>query len=154
MEEGKWYPTVIPLMDGTFVLMSGFRDLDPKVVEPNDDDDMHKFEITAVVEYFDYRKLPNQTDAWSYRDVKEVESSPFTTKLPDEWREGKVCKNSKDFDSYDEHPRVCETYEYDAFKLYPRAYLMPDGERIFFSRDGDFNSKFRKTLWFVRLLIR
>ena len=46
--------------------------------------------------------------------------------------------------------KQCDAYKKDAFKLYPRAVLLPDGEHIFFTRDGDYNSLREATGMFIR----
>lgn len=164
MTEGRWYPNAVPLMDGRLVIVSkyitlavreccqlfhcrcpypsfclsggfiGFKD-----TATEGDGDMYQFEINKGVEFFDYRQFYafGSDAAWKYVNVSDKENSPFSTSLPlVDQTEAANCEDA----TTELKLRECTDYKFDAFKLYPRMYLMPDGERIFFTRDGDYNS--------------
>jgi hypothetical protein len=136
MKRGRWYPSIVPLMDGRFVIIGGFVDFEDLAL-----DGMYKFEVNQLIEFFDYRRFDgtNTSAAWRHSDVSGSKDSPFQTSLPLEDREG--AANCTRCDDGDENcRRECGAHKNDTFKLYPRVALMPDSRRIFFTRDGDFNS--------------
>jgi hypothetical protein len=88
----------------------------------------------------------NTTAAWRYVNVSTLTDSPFNTPLREEDRNPAADRDGKSGLAL----RECTSYQFDAFKLYPRAYLLPDGHRILFTRDGDFNSLRERTGCFMR----
>ncbi|MGD1714236.1 galactose oxidase early set domain-containing protein [Dapis sp. BLCC M172] len=69
MEDGRWYPTLIPLSDGAIAIISGL---------PAD-----KFnEVNSIIEIYD----PNLTGdkEWQAIDIREKENSPFQTQIRDD----------------------------------------------------------------------
>ena len=148
MKRGRWYPTLVPLLDGRFAIFSGFVGFDKGYP------DMYQFEINHYVEFFD----PNVFDAknpqksWKSIDVKHMKNSPFATKL--EWPQkiDNICYDFRHliklgFDTSKEDfvppcdcpPRCIKDHEYDAFKLYPHNYLI-DKNRIYLTREGEWVS--------------
>ncbi|HEX4961896.1 MAG TPA: galactose oxidase early set domain-containing protein [Thermoanaerobaculia bacterium] len=125
---GRWYPSILPLLDGRFVVMSGYVGFEPG--QPP----MYPFEINHFVEFFDPSKFtPEHPElAWKSFDVQKTPNSPFATLI------------NPDFKPTPEYASQCgercrKDNQYDAFKLYPETYLMPDG-RILFTREGDWVS--------------
>lgn len=133
---GRWYPSLLPLLDGRMIVLSGFVDYLPAL--SNDDaDQMYSFEINSDIEFFDISMLSdNSTDlqeAWRVVNVMDKQNSPFSTELdPAKWTKAAYCRPGQ-------NERGCHSYRYDAFKLYPQTYLLDDG-RIYFTREGDWNS--------------
>lgn len=126
MKRGRWYPSLVPLLDGRLVVFSGFVGFDPGFR------DMHVFEINTWVEVFDPSRFDPAAPgaAWKAVDVAKAENGPFTTLInPDFEPTPEVACNA----------RCIESNRYDAFKLYPVNYLQPDG-RIYLTREGEWVS--------------
>ncbi|CAF1157666.1 unnamed protein product [Adineta steineri] len=119
MKRGRWYASILPLLDGRMMVFGGFVGFD--VGFP----DMYAFEMNTFVEFFDPK-----TSKWSAVDVKSLPNGPFTTLINPTFKPTKGWKCDD---------RCIEDNKYDAFKLYPQNYLFPDG-RIFLTREGDFTS--------------
>ena len=143
MKRGRWYPSLLPLLDGRQAIFSGFVGFDEGFPE------MYVFEINSWVEVFDPQSFDPAAPekAWKAVNVAKVENSPFQTLInPDfEPTPGVECDE-----------RCLEANKFDAFKLYPENYLMPDG-RIYLTREGDwvslrtcdtaFMRRTKKTYW-------
>ncbi len=128
MPRGRWYASLVPLLDGRLSIFGGFVGFD------KDYPDMYMFEINSTVDFFDPMKFKadNTGEAWRSVDVKKIENSPYSTLI------------NKDFKPTPGTERNCpercrEDNKFDAFKLYPENYLMPDG-RIYLTREGDWVS--------------
>jgi hypothetical protein len=126
MQRGRWYPSLVPLLDGRMVLFSGFVGFDEGYPE------MYQFEINHLVEFFDPAAFDRDHPqaAWKSIDVKNLRGSPFTVEINPDFRPtpGSTCPQ-----------RCVEDNRFDAFKLYPENYLLPDG-RIYLTREGDWVS--------------
>ncbi len=148
MKRGRWYPTIVPLLDGRFVLFSGFVGFDKGYP------DMYQFEINHYVEFFDPAKfdVDNPQAAWKAINVKNVKNSPFATKLDHPTKIENICYdmrhltqlgfdiNKKGFVPPCNCPsRAMDDFEKDAFKLYPHNYLF-DGNKIYLTREGEWVS--------------
>lgn len=131
MKRGRWYPHMVPLLDGRLALFGGFVGFDRGFPDP------YQFEINNFVEFFDPQKYSptNLRAAWRSVDVKELSDSPFATAL----KRKNWTKAATDCGEKGENQRECDAYKNDAFKLYPNNYLLPDG-RIFLTREGDWVS--------------
>lgn len=81
LKDGRWYPSLIPLADGKIVIFSGL-----KLDAPN--------QINPSIEIYDPK-----TEKIQYIDLRQIENSPFNTKL----------KDGDDYDSVDLYPRVFPT---------------------------------------------
>jgi hypothetical protein len=126
MKRGRWYPSLLPLLDGRLAVFSGFVGFDKGFP------DMHVFEINTWVETFDSSAFTaaKPEAAWRAVDVAKVAGGPFTTLInPDFKPTPDVACDA----------RCVESNKYDAFKLYPQNYLLPDG-RIYLTREGDWVS--------------
>jgi hypothetical protein len=147
MKRGRWYPSLVPLLDGRFLVFSGFVGFDKGFPE------MYRFEINSYVEFFN----PNQFDAkdpqkaWKAIDVKKIRNSPFTTRIYKTF-EPTPCDDANFFPALgldseaEDFKPPCDCDErcmhdnlYDAFKLYPNNYLFP-GNNVFLTREGDWVS--------------
>jgi hypothetical protein len=128
MRRGRWYPSLVPLLDGRMALFSGFVGFDPGYPE------MYVFEINHYVEFFDPKafKADDPQAAWKSIDVKDLANSPFTKVINPEFKPTPQYKQYCFGDCVHDNQR-------DAFKLYPENYLMPDG-RIYLTREGDWVS--------------
>lgn len=126
MKRGRWYPSLVPLLDGRLAIFSGFVGFDKGFPE------MHIFEINSWIEVFDPSAFdpaaPDQ--AWKAVDVAKAENSPFRTLINPGFKPTPGVKCDE---------RCIESNKYDAFKLYPENYLQPDG-RIYLTREGDWVS--------------
>ena len=126
MKRGRWYPSLVPLLDGRLAIFSGLVGFDKGFPE------MHIFEINSWIEVFD----PSAFDpaaperAWKAVDVAKVENSPFRTLINPGFKPTPCVACDA---------RCIESNKYDAFKLYPENYLQPDG-RIYLTREGDWVS--------------
>ena len=75
MKRGRWYPSLVPLLDGRLAIFSGFVGFDEGFPK------MHVFEINSWIEVFD----PSVFDpaapqgAWKAVDVARAENIPFRT---------------------------------------------------------------------------
>jgi hypothetical protein len=91
-------------------------------------------------------------------DVKSVPGSPFATEINDSFKPTpEYAKDeTKPYQKYKCDARCVRDNRFDAFKLYPENYLMPDG-RIYMTREGDwvslrtcdtaFMRKTKRTYW-------
>lgn len=136
MPHGRWYPSILPLLDGRMAVFGGFIDYGAA------DSSMYEFEINHTVDFFDPSAFDpaNLKAAWRNVDVKDLPNSPFSTVInpgfvPDS---GVWCGE-----------RCMRAYQRDAFKLYPENYLMPDG-RIYLTREGDWVSLRTPSTAFMR----
>ena len=126
MKRGRWYPSLVPLLDGRLAIFSGFVGFDEGFPP------MYVFEINSWIEIFDPDAFDSSKpqQAWKAADAGQVPDGPFTTLI------------NPDFEptpNVDCGPRCRESNKYDAFKLYPQNYLQPDG-RIYMTREGDWVS--------------
>jgi hypothetical protein len=78
LQQGRWYPSLVPLADGKVVIFSGL-----KIDAPN--------QINPTLEIYDPK-----TEKLQYIDLTTIEDSPFNTKLAD----------VDGYDSIDLYPRV------------------------------------------------
>lgn len=136
MPRGRWYASIVPLLDGRMAVFSGFVGFDHGYPT------MYEFEINHTVDFFDPSRFDrrNPQAAWRSVDVQNLPNSPFNTVInpnfvPDS---GVVCD-----------ARCMRAYQRDAFKLYPENYLMPDG-RIYLTREGDWVSLRTASTAFMR----
>ncbi|HEU0016171.1 MAG TPA: galactose oxidase-like domain-containing protein [Longimicrobium sp.] len=136
MERGRWYASILPLLDGRMVVFSGFVGFDPHFPP------MYEFEINHTVDFFNPRTFDpaNPANAWRNVPADTQRNSPFTTVInprfvPDQ---GVVCG-----------ARCIRDNQRDAFKLYPENYLMPNG-RIYLTREGDWVSLRTESTAFMR----
>jgi len=143
MKRGRWYASMVPLLDGRMAVFGGFVGFD--LGNP----DMYMFEMNHLVEFFD-PSLFDRSDpqaAWKSVDVKALPNSPYATE---------INPNFKPTPGANCDARCMEDNRFDAFKLYPENYLMPDG-RIYLTREGDwvsprtcdaaFMRRTRRTYW-------
>lgn len=136
MPRGRWYPSIVPLLDGRMAVFGGFVGFDQGFPP------MYQFEINHLVDLFDpaaFSRTTPQT-AWRSVDVQTVPDSPFSTLINSDFKPG-------DGVECDERCRTANTF--DAFKLYPENYLMPDG-RIYLTREGDWVSLRTPSTAFMR----
>jgi hypothetical protein len=136
MPRGRWYASIVPLLDGRMAVFSGFVGFDHGYPT------MYEFEINHTVDFFNPARF-NPRDpqaAWRSVDVRDTPNSPFATEInpafvPDD---GVVCDE-----------RCIRANQRDAFKLYPENYLMPDG-RLYMTREGDWVSLRTESTAFMR----
>ena len=148
MKRGRWYPTMLPLMDGRLAVFGGFVGFDHGY------EDMYRFEINHFVEFFDPARFSsgNLEQAWKSVDVKHIPDSPFATELVEQEFNPTPCVDFEFFDAWgfdtsDESftapcdcPERCQRdFKFDAFKLYPNNYLFADN-RVYLSREGEWVS--------------
>ena len=147
MQRGRWYPTIVPLLDGRFTIFSGFVGFD------KDYPKMYRFQINPYIEFFDPYKFSFEKpqDAWTSINVEKMKNSPFTTLINPKF-EPTVCDDVQ-FHAYweslsgdNDFPLPCdcgpackEDNKYDAFKLYPNNYLVSEN-KIYLTREGDWVS--------------
>src|SRR5258708_544090 len=76
MERGRWYPSLVPLLDGRLAIFSGFVGFD----KGYNHGEMYMFEINHIVEFFDPSKFDpaDPKKAWHAIDVKALPNSPYT----------------------------------------------------------------------------
>jgi hypothetical protein len=124
MQRGRWYPTIVPLLDGRQVVVSGYVGFDKGYPK------MYVFEINHIIEFFDPSKFDpaNPSAAWRAVDVTKTPNSPFTVEINPGFKPTPEYQDKCD-------ERCMQDNKYDAFKLYPEIYLMPDG-RLYFTREG------------------
>ena len=126
MKRGRWYPSLVPLLDGRLAIFSGYVGFDEGFPP------MYTFEINSWIEVFDPDKFdPGNLDlAWKAVDAAGAPDGPFTHEINPDFKPtpGVACPE-----------RCLESNKYDAFKLYPQNYLQPDG-RIYLTREGDWVS--------------
>ncbi|ETW93310.1 MAG: hypothetical protein ETSY1_39765, partial [Candidatus Entotheonella factor] len=163
MKRGRWYPHMVPLLDGRLAVFGGFVGF-----EGVDTPVPYQFEINTFVEFFDAARFDaaNPATAWRALNVANLENSPFNTPLDMSIlksyliERGFPIENDSDeaLRAYIENQcekgrcQVCDTTScescinrctdaqyYDAFKLYPNNYLLEDG-RIYLTREGEWVS--------------
>lgn len=93
MKDGRWYPTLVSLSDGKVAIFSGL-----KFGEPN--------QINPSLEIYD-----PETNKLQYIDLREVENSPFNTRVENE-------------------------DVYDSIDLYPRIFPLADGRLLITGDDA------------------
>jgi hypothetical protein len=137
MPRGRWYASILPLLDGRMAVMSGFVDKIDRGSPP-----MYQFEINHLVDFFDPAAFnPGSPQAaWQSIDVQKLPDSPFSTVINPGFKpaDGVACDT-----------RCVDANQRDAFKLYPENYLMPDG-RIYLTREGDWVSLRTASTAFMR----
>lgn len=136
MPRGRWYASIVPLLDGRMAVFSGFVGFDHGYPE------MYEFEINHTIDFFNPAAFDTRRpqEAWRSVDVRTLDNSPFNTVIntgfvPDD---GVKCDE-----------RCIAANQRDAFKLYPENYLMPDG-RIYLTREGDWVSLRTESTAFMR----
>jgi hypothetical protein len=136
MPRGRWYASIVPLLDGRMAVFSGFVGFDHGYPT------MYEFEINHTIDFFNPAAFrpENPQAAWRSVNVRDTRNSPFATVInprfvPDS---GVVCDE-----------RCIRANQRDAFKLYPENYLMPDG-RIYLTREGDWVSLRTESTAFMR----
>jgi hypothetical protein len=127
MERGRWYASIVPLLDGRLVVMAGFVGFDDYYPS------MYSFENNNFVEFFDPQVFETAVDkktAWRKVNVKTTPNGPFTNLINPHFKPtpGVNCS-----------ARCIRDNQYDVFKLYEQAYVMGEG-RIYLTREGDFVS--------------
>jgi len=127
MERGRWYASLVPLLDGRLVVMGGFVGFDD--CYPS----MYSFENNNFVEFFDPQVFSTTTDkqtAWRKVNVKSTPNGPFNNLINPYFKPtpGVNCS-----------ARCINDNRYDVFKLYEQAYLTAEG-RIYLTREGDWVS--------------
>ncbi|HEX2211328.1 MAG TPA: galactose oxidase-like domain-containing protein [Longimicrobium sp.] len=136
MPRGRWYASILPLLDGRMAVFSGFVGFDHGYPQ------MYEFEINHTVDFFNPAAFnpANPGNAWRNVDVQTLPNSPFSTLINPDFvpDSGVYCPE-----------RCIEANQYDAFKLYPENYLMPDG-RIYLTREGDWVSLRTESTAFMR----
>ena len=126
LQRGRWYPSIVPLLDGRMAVFGGFVGFDHNAPP------MYTFEMNSSVEFFDPSKFRpgNPAAAWKWVDVKSSKDSPYATLINPAFKPTPNVPCDQ---------RCVDGNKRDAFKLYPENYLMPDG-RIFLTREGDWVS--------------
>ncbi|HEY3768442.1 MAG TPA: galactose oxidase-like domain-containing protein [Candidatus Angelobacter sp.] len=128
MPRGRWYASMVPLLDGRLSVFGGFVGFD-KGYPP-----MYMFEINSTVDFFDPTVFnrSNPQAAWKSADVKKLPNSPYSTLINPNFKPTPGSEANC--------PERCVAdNKFDAFKLYPENYLMRDG-RIYLTREGDWVS--------------
>jgi hypothetical protein len=128
MPRGRWYASLVPLLDGRFAVFGGFVGFDKGYPE------MFMFEMNSTVDFFDPAAFTpaNPQAAWKSVDVKTLSNSPYSTLINPNFKPTPGTEANC--------PERCrEANKFDAFKLYPENYLMKDG-RIYLTREGDWVS--------------
>lgn len=135
MKRGRWYPSLLPLLDGRMIVFSGFVGFDKDFPE------MYPFEINPFVELYNPAEFDpaNPQKAWKAIDVKAVPNSPFTQEINPSFKPTPEYVKTTQYERYKCDERCIQDNRFDAFKLYPENYLMPDG-RIYMTREGDWVS--------------
>ena len=144
MKRGRWYPTLVPLLDGRFVLFAGYVGYGDKNEKGEPYPPMYQFELNSWVEFFDPKAFSSSAPekAWKAIDVVDHANSPFTTVINPGFPRGDCQQNET-------QERCVYANQRDNFKLYPNNYLMPDG-RIFMTREGDWVSLRTENTAFMR----
>lgn len=128
MPRGRWYATLVPLLDGRLSVFGGFVGFD-KGYPP-----MYMFEMNSTVDFFDPKAFnrTNPQAAWRSVSVKSQPNSPYSTLINSNFKPTPGTESNC--------PERCrQDNKFDAFKLYPENYLMRDG-RIYLTREGDWVS--------------
>ncbi|HEU4883961.1 MAG TPA: galactose oxidase-like domain-containing protein [Longimicrobium sp.] len=136
MKRGRWYASIVPLLDGRMAVFSGFVGFQNRYPE------MYEFEINHTVDFFNPAGFDrrNPDAAWRNVDVRDTPNSPFATVINPDF----VPDDNVQCDE-----RCIRANQRDAFKLYPENYLMPDG-RIYLTREGDWVSLRTESTAFMR----
>lgn len=136
MPRGRWYASILPLLDGRMAVFSGFVGFDQGYPE------MYEFEINHTIDFFDPSAFEpsNPAGAWRHVSVDTLPNSPFSTVINPDF----VPDRNVQCDE-----RCVRANQRDAFKLYPENYLMPDG-RIYLTREGDWVSLRTESTAFMR----
>jgi hypothetical protein len=74
MERGRWYASIVPLLDGRLVVMAGFVGFD------DDYPSMYSFENNNFVEFFDPQVFETAVDkktAWRKNDTERSFYQPY-----------------------------------------------------------------------------
>ena len=143
MKRGRWYPHMVPLLDGRLAVFGGFVGFDPS--EDGQVEAPYQFEINHYVEFFDEKAFGDQKKAWRSVDVKNLPNSPFNTPLDlnlskiSQARKDNMSGNPEPSETPAQSARKSEDFTKDAFKLYPNNYLLKDG-RIYMTREGEWVS--------------
>jgi hypothetical protein len=127
MERGRWYATLVPLIDGRLVVLGGFVGFDTNYPA------MYPFENNNFVEFFDPRSFNASTNpqlAWRKVNVKLSPNGPYTNLINPDFQPTPDVNCTT---------RCIKDNQYDVFKLYEQAYLTAEG-RIYLTREGDFVS--------------
>lgn len=136
LPRGRWYASIVPLLDGRMAVFSGFVGFDKGYPT------MYEFEINHTVDFFNPAGFDRSNPGASWRnvDVKDLPNSPFSTLINPDFvpDSGVYCPE-----------RCIEANQRDAFKLYPENYLMPDG-RLYLTREGDWVSLRTESTAFMR----
>lgn len=136
LPRGRWYASIVPLLDGRMAVFSGFVGFDKGYPT------MYEFEINHTVDFFNPAGFDRRDPGASWRnvDVKDLPNSPFSTLINPDFvpDSGVYCPQ-----------RCIEANQRDAFKLYPENYLMPDG-RLYLTREGDWVSLRTESTAFMR----
>lgn len=156
MNQGRWYPTLVPLQDGRLTIISGLKGFDGK-----DSEKPYLFEVNHDIEFFDHEAFDpkNPQAAWKSIDVKSHKNSPFQKELKRSVSL-EVCTDKDDFAargyiqnadaenssftlpcclSGEGESRFKRDSTHDSFKLYPHVYNMGE-DRLYFTREGDWIS--------------
>jgi Domain of unknown function (DUF1929) len=136
LPRGRWYASIVPLLDGRMAVFSGFVGFDKGYPE------MYEFEINHTVDFFNPAGFDRQNPGASWRnfDVRDTPNSPFATVINPRF----IPDDSVKCDA-----RCIRANQRDAFKLYPENYLMRDG-RIYLTREGDWVSLRTESTAFMR----
>jgi hypothetical protein len=137
MERGRWYATLVPMIDGRLVVLGGFVGFDMGYPA------MYPFENNDFVEFFDPRLFNasnNPQLAWRKVNVKSSPNGPFTNL---------INRNFQPTPNVNCTSRCIKDNQYDVFKLYEQAYLTAEG-RIYLTREGDFVSARTQDTAFMR----
>lgn len=142
LERGRWYPTLVPLLDGRIVVIAGFVGFDPGY------EDMYPFQNNELVEFFDPAAFDNAAatngdiqSAWRYVSVKNTRFGPFTTLINPQFKAPTPDMGCG--------AKCIEDNQYDVFKLYEQAYLLTE-KRIYLTREGDWVSARTRDTTFMR----
>ena len=157
MKRGRWYPSIVPLLDGRFSIFSGFVGFDKGFPK------MYRFQINPYIEFFDPYKFSDEDPqkSWTAVNVQNKPNSPLTTKINDDfvptpcvdvefhdYWEALSCDN--DFPLPCDCNAACmKDNKYDAFKLYPNNYLV-EKNKIYMTREGDWVSLRTSDVAFMR----
>lgn len=138
MTRGRWYPSMVPLLDGRFAVFGGYVGFDKGFPE------MYMFQLNHYVEIFDpaARSRTDPQKAWKSIDVHTHANSPFVTLINPNFDKTNCATGVTYAD-------CVHTNQYDNFKLYPENYLMPDGN-ILLTREGDWVSLRTENTAFMR----
>jgi hypothetical protein len=146
MPLGRWYPHMVPLLDGRLAIFGGFLGFEDW--ENSLGREPYRFEINTRVDFFDPEVFDPAAPgaAWRSVDAKGVANSPFDTLLDP----GEQAACDPELGDECNDPIRNEDHRRDAFKLYPHNYLLEDG-RIYMTREGEWVSlRTDSTAWMRR----